>query len=235
MASRIDVHSLAEICSDCDTNMLVYGFQHCKYSVVRDAIDLFKPLKTYDSSAGSEHERTQGINFKIVSGMDDYPRESKNSIKRCCKAALVNIIIENYHRSLHGKPLIAILFCTDIENNLHPESLTNFLDRNLNFITNSELRRAFKLCCDSRIDPKIRAIAQVTFRFVRIHEQIPQDNLLSIIMGTKEFCFERIGAPWEIGDAMEALKQRKLQIKPAPLVPKQIENRWETQLHRMCS
>jgi hypothetical protein len=69
--------------------MLFFGFDHCKYTSVRNAISSDTSIHrlTYDASIGDEDVKTFGIKNKIISGMHDSKFFLENSIKRCCKAA----------------------------------------------------------------------------------------------------------------------------------------------------
>lgn len=120
-----------------------------------------------------------------------------DEIRRLCKSKLVNIVLENYKSQREGKPLIPIVFCIDVTNNEYPLFTRAILSRTDpanqrgdKLFTHSELRRAYKLCYDEKVDPAICDIAKRSFHFVKV-ERAPQ---------TKELKLQRIQAPWEAAD-----------------------------------
>jgi len=103
-----------------------------------------------------------------------------------CKAGMVNIVFENYKRSKEGLTLIPILFCIDIDDNRYPHDIKSIIHKKLSTkcFTHSELRRAYKLCCELE-DEELKEIAQKTFKFVKV----------KII--DRNYGLESIPAPWE--------------------------------------
>lgn len=238
--------SVESLLSESSTAM-VYGFQHCKYVQVTEALEQHRDVsRIYDCSLGNDYDamdndkqkRLDGRSIhKISSGIAELDRLGKKfetqDCNRKCKTGLVNQVLENYRKAtLEDREISPIIFCIDYENettgetNPHPLTSENMLSKtkivrvsraftlSMNrIITHSELRRAYKLCHDPRLDPEIRAIANRTFKFVKVNEtreefgidrghQIDRDIRVN-------YNLEQIEAPWEKPDFDVELRKRK--------------------------
>ena len=171
---RFDVHSAYKICDRAE-EIMVYGFQHCRYTQVTEALrsDRSPFKKVYDCSIGGPYApedfmtTLEGNRLSRISipglDRDNVVRE----LKQYCKAGLVNMLIENVKRERQKKSLIPLLFIVDIDGNQHrltPDAVSN---KKYTFVTMGELRRAYKLCEDPKLHPKIKEIARTTFKFAK--------------------------------------------------------------------
>lgn len=107
-----------------------------------------------------------------------------------CKAGLVNIVIENFKRKKDCVPIIPVVFV--VEKDDSKLDINSILDRGLLFskgFTNSEIRRAYKLCFDSSLTQEIRTIAKETFIFISLFTNEPTNAV--------KFNFRIRPAPWE--------------------------------------
>lgn len=186
MENDLLVEPLERLSNDSDTSM-VYGFFHCGIEEVHDKLLDFgvKVFSFNDSSAFS---------VKMIS-------HEWSSIRTLCKSTLTSFVIENYFRSLKGEKISPLVFCIDSNktdfpklNLSDPKEYLNIKQEEL--VTVSELRRAYKLCYDQSIDPKIRKVAQETFHFIKV---IYDDN--DRICG-----YKKAPAPW---DSQELIASEK--------------------------
>jgi hypothetical protein len=193
----LDKTSLLTICKGAN-QVMVYGSKQCKYEeIARSLRGMTKeetfPLKKVltwcvanDGSDSTEKSTAEGRKMDVIPF--DNPGFFPQSTSRPCKTALTDLVLENYKRKREGKALIPLLFCIDIDKNPYPLSAEEMLtkDRDLNnLIFHKEMRRAYKLCHDPKVDPKIRAIAQETFKFVKV--TVDKD---------KTHAFQQVQAPW---------------------------------------
>ncbi len=202
-----------EICPD--NEAMVYGFQHCHYEEVFDAFRA-RNIKVYDSTIGndvlpeckSESQRADGRKiYQINAGLQENNLTEQRELIRICKAALVNIVLENYQSQKMKKPIVPIIFCTDTTNNSFPLSIESVTSRTRTIvevngnkpeeekiITHTELRRAYKLCNDPTINPEIRKIAKQSFKFIEVEQtEIEEKTLINLNL-------KPIPAPWEAKD-----------------------------------
>lgn len=179
--------------------------------------------KIYDCAFGDTRVRTlegrriQEMRVDIPD--DDYLKE----LNRRCKSGVTNLVFENFQRREEGLSLIPLLFCIDIDDTgdhpwdkrrnrwdfdgpnpwrTTPELLCE-KDRMTvtgqmnDFTTHSELRRCFKLA-NTFSDPRIRNVANSTFKFVRVVQN--RDTL--------EYRLESVRAPWDHADWDRFWKKR---------------------------
>ncbi|MEI8301154.1 MAG: hypothetical protein WCG10_06060 [Chlamydiota bacterium] len=220
---KIDPISIRDICGD-STQAFVYGFYHCKYGLMHDA------LKT----TGSPIQRT-------FSGVPDNPysydcqltlektpleviseRDPTSPLKRYCKNGVASAVIENMHRKATGLEIIPFLFFIDITGNAYsapnPISVTTKKTSLNKIITHSEMRRAYKLCHDKNVDPQVQSVARETFHFIKLN-------------ATNKLCtLEEQPAPWEQNGWDEAWSERK---KVSVSIPKEPKNNWRYQVNRL--
>ncbi len=196
---------------------MVYGFEHCYYKNIGKVLENRCQVRLYDCQLGDDicFLNPPGVSFlrkngdrlhQISSGAASATKKSKDQVtRRVCKTALVNLVLENFQRSKEGNPLVPIVFCIDKDNNeyeLTSEALLSKAYRTRphgaralkSTITVSELRRAYKLCTDPRVDPIIREIAKKTLIFVKV--TVVERTLPKV--GTHlAYDLVTIAAPWE--------------------------------------
>lgn len=145
--------------------IVIYGWEHCLYSFVNAALSkIFK--KVFDYRVTDKNRITlEGHHVEAIAYSP-----SISPLKRKCKMGLVNVVFENYKRSLNQMPLIPILFVVDIDENPFPMSSSSLTSRNNNKMTSSELRRAYKLCKELKTGQlkKISKIAEKSIKFVKL-------------------------------------------------------------------
>lgn len=154
-------------------SVMVYGFfRFGVHEIIKKAQDIEKQIVTYNSSWSGDVPES----FSVII----YPDETKLSTKTICKTSLTNFVLQNYIKSLRGEKISPCFFCIDSNKNFHPKmNLSNPIAyekiKKLELITVSELRRAYKLCYDQCIDPRIRKVALQTFQFIRV--KLDKDGL----------------------------------------------------------
>lgn len=213
MSLIFNVDSISSICPTFRDGVAVYGFVHCHY------LEIIKSLNNLESVVYDMEVQNEGIRVKINAG-EDLASSFDVFIKRVYKAGLVDIIIENYKRFGEGRCIIPVIFCVDIDPNPFKLTIQNIFDRTKKFVTHSELRRAYKLCCGNDINPKIKKIANDSFKFVCVHKN------------EIEYSLSLIDPPWRSIDCAEALKRRQSQPKQTTVdlgIPS-----WKSQLYRLC-
>ena len=212
--------------------IMIYGYDHCHYCEVGEAFEAHD-IKVYDHEVGDdvdpdsqkECHRIDGSKInQINAGLKDISSSSKELV-RVCKAGLVNMVLENYKSQLIGKSQVPIIFCVDMNNNHHPLSSEDITSKNKivkkkngdefkanEIITHCELRRAYKLCNDPRIDPRIRAIAKKSIKFFKVEKNQISSNKNESGQSKKNiilFDLKLIQAPWEAKDWDIHWNQRK--------------------------
>ena len=191
--------SLKKLCGASQT-VMVYGKEHCLYQEVGDAAShhmkrvynyrlgddtnflatvretrRFGPdgTRIYQVSPGLL--RLDGTRiYQVASGLsskNDVNASNKDRSWGCVsKAALTNIVIENFRCENSGRPITPIIFCIDVVGgvNIDPSTSEKILAKGKKFTTFQEIRRAWKLANDSRIHPGIRAVTGRTIKFVKV-------------------------------------------------------------------
>ena len=92
-----------------------------------------------------------------------------------CKAGITNAVVENVKRIAEGRGVIPVVFLVDIDGNPWPSNPGSVTSRD-GRVTNKEMRRAWKLCFDPEIDPRIREAARKTFTFVKMKKTMSRDG-----------------------------------------------------------
>lgn len=136
--------------------VMVYGYTHCKYDLVRDVIARFGAdygiEKQYTHQIGQMYSE---LKRRTLEGRDI---EEINILKSgalvryadriICKTAVTILILENWKRSKEGLEIIPTIVCVDTEDNAYPLNIEAVADRthlNGRLMTHSELRRIYKL------------------------------------------------------------------------------------------
>lgn len=154
---RFSLTNFEGIPNDKETPFEFYGWNDCKYIEIK----LF----------------TKSPKNKIV----NHVNSTVNS-KQLWKTALTNIVLENVLRKRREEKIIPIIFITDREissdlENSYLKNLTtpkNVASKTSCRITEAEMRRAYKLCCemgDSELDKEIMRIANETLVFAKISQK----------------------------------------------------------------
>lgn len=217
--------NLDDFISKCATNKqaMVYGLFEGKYLEISRWLDTQKNMgffnDVFDFFLGeecnneNEYTTTQHITSdhrvisKINSGSDALSR-------RACKAALVNMVIENFKRRKEELPTIPIIFSVgkddDVKLDIH--AIANRASPKSKGMTNSEIRRAYKLCFDPGLSEEIRTIAKESFLFISL---TTNDATAPV-----EFDFTIIQAPWETScwetGWAERIKTKSVKADPNP-------------------
>jgi hypothetical protein len=210
----LDAGSVLSICKGADQAM-VYGWSHCKYGEVEDALKLMGkqedfPIKKVFSCRIAVKSSPEAITSTLEGrNMALLPFDEKLTyslyLSRMCKTALTDLVLENYKRSKEKKPLIPVLFCIDIDRNPRPfsiEKMTSRAERLNRQTTHKELRRAYKLC--NHEDPEIRQVARETFKFVRLKKA----------QKTK-YALEAIPSPFDSPEFARRWSNRKARSAPS--------------------
>ena len=196
-APKFNVDSTLEICKP-SRQVAVYGFQHCGYTNVMRGLresNLFQNVYSGFLSVSPPKDRTT-IENRVI---DSFCSGGK------FKATLVDIVFENSQRKKLGLPLIPVLFCVDTYDNWHPWNPESVCDHSY-YVTNSEMRRAYKLCCEFE-DPAIRQVAGETFKFVKLAKHKTKPDTIEL---------QEIDAPWKCTGWEAAWARRKTYTIPRP-------------------
>lgn len=205
--NHLDFTSVREVIGDTE-QVMVYGWEHCYYTGVTQAFenspDSFLK-KVFNSSVGfigAEKERT--LEGREIQKLSVYSKQAKDT-HRFCKAGVTNLLLENYKRFKEGKEIIPVLFCVDTDENQYvtTKDTVSTKDKNNNkLITNSELRRCYKLCCEleSSEHPELREMANIArqmFKFAKV------------VKNGDKAVLRRVPALWEQTDLSSAMQKRK--------------------------
>jgi hypothetical protein len=210
---QLDADSVRAVCKD-SSQAMVYGFKSSKYEEIGFWLcKKHSPIKKlFDWTLGYKGTDASVITTLEGRKIHQFPYNRSDSphktIGRQCKAALTNLVWENYQRRRQGLPIIPLVFC--IDNDDKPGDLDATLStKDSNSVTLLELDRAFNLACLFE-DEEIRAAAEATFKFVKVAKT-----------GKNSYRLETIEAPW-------ANKERRGKFEARALRSKQ--PRWSQEL-----
>jgi|GEM_PF-4213369 hypothetical protein len=168
--SDIEINSLESSLDnlvDHSDRVMVYGFfDFGTCQLGKKLENMGKELLKHDSLCHKEGSRFVSVLLA--------PENDMHSLQGKCKLTLTNYVVDNYFRSLRGEKIAPLIFCLDSNQNCEfsPLNLSDSEEyqqvKNLDLITVSELRRAYKLCYDPSVDLRIRKVACQTFRFIKI-------------------------------------------------------------------
>lgn len=172
--------------------VVVYGYGHCGYTMIKKAFEN-SGVRAYDWVDWGK--RNTDIPSRVISYWEfssGLPINPPLIIGRQCKAGLVNLIITNLFRDERGEPIIPLIFCIDIEQSKYPDLVSRMFSREPGTsahgnITQKELRIACKMSTeilseDEELSAKIRAMADRTFKFVKVcpvYTTVPKDCIES--------------------------------------------------------
>ena len=258
MTSIIDYPSLLASIGGETAQLMVYGFADCKYNII------VKILRTAHPFGTAENPIKRVFDFRIADYRLRYDRSdaiedpiktytsegreifrikrSTSTTARICKAALVNMVIENVKREREGLPLIPVLFTIDISSDTsgqYPPCINDLINIR-NRYTFKELRRVYKLCADPELPPEVRAIAERTFKFVKVlvstsPEEDAGASSADLTEKITTIAFETIKAPWQKDHkswlaAMAEYTEKKKTTEPKPSHLIYIEEKKEERL-----
>ncbi len=236
----INAGSIDQFCPD--NEAMVYGFEHCDFDRVRHCFGHFhlakdyslrhKEISLYTNVLGYDHRQEYNDLAKRMDGRKIHQinagltgiSELSKAVLLGCKAALVNMVLENYQSQITGKKMVPIIFCIDITNNRFPLTSEDVLSKTKtilkngttsslanDLVTHKELRRAYKLCHDPMMPLKFREVAKESFKFVRV-EEIRRDELSNLEIS---ITLQPTSAPWEAKNWDNQWAMRKSLSHPA--------------------
>ena len=155
---------------------MIYGFGHCGYGALCHKLSQpDSPLKIMlDCSVGNNQQpfytldgrKIQQINPEFSS--KDTAEANIEICSRMCKAGITNLVLENLKRETEGLTLIPVIFAIDSDDlPVNPANVATREQPLNSFLTNQELRRTYKLCCEIG-DEEIRRVALKTFKFIKL-------------------------------------------------------------------
>jgi hypothetical protein len=182
---------------------MVYGFFDCEYCDVKICLQDLSVRVFEQLGESEEHRREVAADCPIPMPIESHVMENGREIAfipgsggNSYTAALVNMIFENYYRSVLGLSLLPILFCIDIDHNSHNLPTGELIavrgipsTRGHPIVTVSELRRAYRLCYEENLPERFRAIARRSLVFVKVHP-------CTCVWGNG-YHLEQIPAPWD--------------------------------------
>lgn len=203
--------SLKKICGE-SNQVLVYGFDDCEYEKVYAFLSKNSKVK------GFPIQRVFNWALGMSSIADIAPKEvttlegrkmnwfpskegDQRDTTRHCKAGLANLVMENYKRKREGLPLIPAIFCLEKDGDFlkfETEDMTTKEAHLNSLVSHSELRRMYKLCHDKEVPERVRAVAQETFKFVRLK-----------YVERNKYALAEIDAPWK-SDKFPALWRERM-------------------------
>lgn len=218
--NHLDMRSVESITGE-SNQVMVYGPEECSRGDIESAIKknfkTGKIKKLFDYSMADiesvrafitlEGREIEKLNYLL----DDYNYNNIN-LKRECKMAIVDLVLENFKRFKEGKLPIILLFCTDKDGNTDLQGNPQKFDpikvanKSIDRITYSELRRCYKLCVElaSSNHRELREIAYVA------NETIKFVNLRHF---NGNFFLEKVSPCWECEGWEEArLKRKKIKL-----------------------
>ena len=194
----LDYDLVQKILGPTANQVVVYGFDSAKYSQIHDALEEpgspFKQVFNHQFGDPEVPEYCTTLEGSPIEQfpVDEIPNPSRDASickrqnARWCKAALTNLVLENFKRKQEGLPLIPLLFCIESpstvkEHKLTVQSLTTKEDVANGLVTHSELRRMYKLCkeLENDADPigeDLAQIARETLKMVRLKRSKNHDG-----------------------------------------------------------
>tara|TARA_R110000868_G_scaffold307987_4_gene569592 strand:+ start:798 stop:1529 length:732 start_codon:yes stop_codon:yes gene_type:complete len=169
---RVNKKSLKKLLGK-GSEAVVYGLVDCQYLQVREAINNIDGVRAYDIL--DYEDLTNPIPMIDVEPQGDF-------VKRCCKAGITSIVIENYRRSQQGRPLVPLIFCVELRSKdqqvvLNAEQVATRSGKESS-VTDAELRRCFKSYYE--MGPQLKKIAEQTFKFVCVQEDAKGNDLFHL-------------------------------------------------------
>ena len=206
----IDFSAIENLCNE-DREIMLYDFYIVLDSYITQVDMLSELLKahfnvyTYSNAPNNKH----AIFFDGA------------ILKADCKTTLTNLLIYNYQQIKAGKPIIPLIFIIgsetqDFQLRFDPKQAA--LSSNDFDISNSELRRCFKMVTESTGD--LKNVAEQTFNFFVLKDNSKAKNftewLFSFIfpkknadtLEPKAFSLVQVPAPWNSSEFTAAWQKR---------------------------
>ena len=213
MTAKIDCSSLTASIGGESPQLMLYGFDDCKYTDITSTLlkpDAFGPeavenpiKRVFSHTIGNIYLNETPETAFTLEGRKFHKIKRPDRMASICKAALVNIIIENVKRNREDLLLIPILFTIDISTDtsgFYPPTISDVIT-NKNQYTLKELRRVYKLCTDTSLPEEVREVANRTFKFVKVLVSNSSTHVIresaTAALGVPTFAFESIKAPWQ--------------------------------------
>lgn len=170
---RIDKKSLMKLIGK-SREVVVYGLLDCLYRDVVAHLDSLGELNVYDVMTYDD----DGCRIPVIE-IDMGADTRGDMVKRCSKAGITSVLIENYKRSQRGEPLVPLIFCIELQAD-HQQVVLNTervakLTGHDSSVTDAELRRCFKSYREA--SPELRDIVERTFKFVRVRQDDQEKDL----------------------------------------------------------
>lgn len=213
---NLDINSVKTIIGDVK-QVMVYGWWFCHYKEVSEALRN-NGHKVFDYTVG----KANATNATTLEGYKIeklFPEKPESTTHRSCKNGLTNLLLDNYKRVEQGLDIIPVIFCVDADDNEEPsnaETMSSKTLKNNKYITNSELRRCYKLYKELENSPdqelqKMAQIAKKMFKFVKVSKEGNQAVL------------KKVPALWEQPDVSEALDKRALVTREKALEERRLK------------
>src|SRR3990167_9919630 len=170
---RIEINSIRKLLGH-SPEAVVYGLLDCLYLDVKEALKQVKGINIYDVLGFEEDDcLIPAIDIDLVADT------RADMVKRCSKAGITSVLVENYKRSKLGKPLVPLLFCVELQAD-HQQVVLDMgrvakLTGHASSVTDAELRRCFKSYREATHE--LRKIVEQTFKFVRVQQDHQEKDL----------------------------------------------------------
>lgn len=166
MSFNINLDSVKDICVNAN-QVMIYGWRSCGYE------EVIARLKKNDSPIRKVFDWCPDVNEKTLEGKSFEKIRMKNgSLETICKTRITMLVLENYKRKQKDQPIIPLIFLYDIEDNPFQTTPSTITSRSTSFnelLTNIELRRCYKMCCEKNPGLKlITEVARETIRFIKL-------------------------------------------------------------------
>lgn len=214
MNFNLNYDSVKEIIAGAD-QVMVYGWKTCGYQEIAEALkEKDSPVKKVfdfyvgDPNVGDSYRTTLEGNVIKHLPFDKAPPGRKN-ISRLCKGAINDIVMENYKRKLNGQKLIPLIFCYESEHSMYKPNGYSIASKDPwenELITNSELRRCYKLVCELK-GPDLEKISEVAAEMIKFVKVKQSDS--------SEHKLEAIPPFWREVDFQKGWQERKLHKQTA--------------------
>jgi hypothetical protein len=202
----LDFDSVKNIIGD-SKQVMVYGWNHCHYIAITSALEFSKESfleKVFNFQVGDECAlNTETLEGREIEKLTVHIKPEKRT-HRISKNGITNLLLENYKRIKKCEKIIPLVFCLDADGNIYDinsDTLTSKHAYLNNLITNSELRRCYKLHRELQDSPneefqELAKIAKVMLKFVKV----TRDGEKAIL--------QQLPAIWDLPNISQAMKKR---------------------------
>ena len=105
---------------------MVYGFRHAKYERISQGHERApgSPFsKVFDYNFGNAEKPEYCVTLEGTA-IEEFPADRGTTTRHKCKAAVTNLVLENFKRQKLGHPLIPLLFCVESPDTPEKHKLT---------------------------------------------------------------------------------------------------------------